>query len=59
MIRKKKFPCPICGFKRLIDADENNVSELIAEKDMPLNWHPDYFQKCPQCKQQIGIRKVS
>lgn len=55
---KKKLGCPVCGFKRLIDADENNESELIAEEQMPDGWHPDYFQKCPQCKKQIGIRKV-
>ncbi len=58
-MRRKKLSCPFCGFKRLIDADENNQSELIAEDQMPVDWHPDYFQKCPQCKKQIGIRKVS
>lgn len=58
-MKKKKIPCPLCGFSRLIDADENNESELYAEKDMPLDWQPDYFQKCPHCKNQIGIRKVS
>lgn len=58
-MRRKNLSCPLCGFRRLIDADENNESELIAEEQMPDGWHPDYFQKCPQCKKQIGIRKVS
>ncbi len=57
--KKKQLECPVCGFQRLIDADENNMSELIAEESMPEGWHPDYFQKCPNCKKQIGIRKVS
>lgn len=58
-MRKKRLCCPCCGFRRLIDAEEDNISELYAENTMPANWKPDYFQKCPQCKNQIGIRKVS
>lgn len=57
MGKRKQLRCPICG-RRLIDAMEDNKSELIAEKDMKPNWKPDYFQKCTQCKNQIGIRKV-
>lgn len=58
MFRKKKLSCSVCGFNRLIDADADNLSELMPEDKMPKDWHPDYFQKCPHCKNQIGIRKV-
>ena len=57
--KRKHLPCPVCGFKRLIDADEYNVSELKPEQEIEANWRADYFQKCPRCKQQIGIKKVS
>lgn len=56
---KRMLPCPECGFRRLIDADEHTKTETIAEVKMPQDWIPDFFQKCPQCKKQIGIRKVS
>ena len=55
---KKKLACPVCGFGRLIDASIDNVSELKAESEIIDDWKPDYFQKCPQCKNQIGIRKT-
>lgn len=58
MRRRKQLKCPVCGFKRLIDAEESNVSELIPESRMNSGYKPDYFQKCPQCKNQIGIRKL-
>lgn len=57
--RKKKLACPVCGFGRLIDAGENNKSEMFSEDKMPDGWKPDYYQKCPQCKNQIGIRKIA
>lgn len=57
-MKRKKIPCPHCGFKRLIDAEEKNKSELFTENEMPDDWKADYFLKCPQCKKQIGIRKV-
>ncbi len=57
-MKNKKIPCPICGFSRLIDSDENVKSETKAVNDISDGWHPDYIQKCPQCKNQIGIRKV-
>lgn len=55
---KKQLVCPVCGFGRLIDASVDNVSELKAESEITEDWKPDYFQKCPQCKSQIGIRKI-
>jgi len=57
--RRKNLICPVCGFGRLIDAAENTCSELKAEKEIDIQWVPDYFQKCPKCKNQIGIKKVS
>lgn len=57
--KKKQLCCPACGFKRLIDADFMIQSELIPEKEIPRGWVPDYYQKCPGCKNQIGIKKVS
>ena len=57
--QKKQLACPACGFKRLIDAEEHNISELISETKAPRGWIPDYFQKCPQCKSQIGIKKIT
>lgn len=58
MTKKKQLSCPLCGFKRLIDAEAGNQSELVLEIQIKDGWHPDYFQKCPQCKNQIGIRKI-
>lgn len=55
---KKRISCPICGFARLIDSDENVKSELREESEITDGWHPDYFMKCPHCKKQIGIKKI-
>lgn len=55
---KKKLICPVCGFGRLIDASADNKSELKVETEINGDWQPDYYQKCPQCKNQIGIRKI-
>lgn len=57
MIKRIPLTCPICK-KRLIDTTENTESELIPEDKIQGNWLPDYFQKCPKCKNQIGIRKI-
>lgn len=58
IIHKKQLKCPVCN-RRLIDAQEDTESELVPEKEIKSGWVPDYFQKCPSCKNQIGIRKVS
>ncbi len=55
---RKSLKCPVCDF-RIIDTDAGSKSELKAEKDIPPGWKADYYQKCPKCKNQIGIRKVS
>lgn len=55
---KKQLKCPVCGFKRLIDANLDNISELVPEKEIKDGWTPDYYQKCPCCKNQIGIKKI-
>ena len=58
-IHKKKLSCPVCNFNRLIDADESTMSELVPESSIVPGWIPDYYQKCPVCKNQIGIKKLS
>ena len=57
-MRKKQLKCPVCG-QRIIDASDKNISELVAEANMKPGWDPDYYQKRPKCKKQIGIKKVS
>ena len=57
-MRKKRLSCPVCGFKRLVDADERVISELYDESKMPPGWKADYFAKCCKCGCQIGIKKV-
>jgi len=59
MIEKTQLICPICGFKRLIDSDVNTKSELKPEKEIRDGWCADYYQKCPKCRNQIGIKKIS
>ena len=55
---KKQLKCPVCG-QRIIDATAPTTSELVEESRIKPGWHADYFQKCPRCKNQIGIKKVS
>lgn len=56
-ILRKQLGCPSCG-ARLIDAVFDIESELVAEGGFRPGWKPDYIQKCPKCKKQIGIKKV-
>lgn len=55
---KKQLACPVCGFKRLVDADQNTKSELCEESQIKPGWRPDYYAKCKKCGKQIGIKKV-
>lgn len=55
---KKQLVCPVCGFKRLVDADQNTKSELCEESQIKPGWRPDYYAKCKKCGKQIGIKKV-
>ena len=57
MNNMKQLKCPVCN-RRLIDSTESTKSELRVEKEMDSCWIPDYIQKCPHCKNQIGIKKV-
>ena len=57
-LKKIILYCPECG-SRLIDSNFSTESEMKSEEKIPLNWHPDYFQKCWKCGKQIGIKKVS
>jgi len=59
MIEKTQLICPVCGLKRLIDASADTKSELIPESKIKKGWKADYYQKCPKCRNQIGIRKIS
>lgn len=56
-MKKKILYCPVCD-SRLIDSNSSTISEMIAEEKMPLDWFPDYFQKCWKCGKQIGIKKI-
>ena len=55
---KIKLYCPLCNF-RLLDSSILIRSELKADKDVDEKWRPDYYIKCPRCKNQIAIRKLS
>lgn len=59
MNQKQQLVCPVCGFRRLIDSDMNTKSELKSEKEICNGWRADYYQKCPKCRNQIGIKKIS
>lgn len=56
---RKRLVCPVCGFGRLVDAEEHTKSELREESKITQGWTPDYYAKCRKCGKQIGIRKVS
>lgn len=56
-MEKVQLRCPVCG-ARLIDSVSGNRSELVPEWRFRTGWKPDYIQKCPKCKTQIGIRKL-
>ncbi len=58
MNNKKQLKCPICN-RRLIDSTETTKTELRVENETDSKWTPDYIQKCPHCKNLIGIKKVS
>lgn len=55
---KKQLACPVCGFKRLVDADISTKSELREESTIKPGWKADYFAKCKRCGKQIGIKKI-
>ena len=57
-MKTKKLKCPLCGY-RLIDSAEECITELRPGDEKIRGWKPDYMQKCPKCKREIGIRKVS
>ena len=54
-----KEACPFCECKRIIDVRDGVVLECYAEEDMPPSYFPDVITKCPECKNQIGIRVKS
>ena len=50
---KKHIACPVCGFRRLVDADEKTKSEVCEESEIKPDWRPDYYAKCKKCGKQI------
>ena len=55
---KEQLKCPVCE-KRLIDTNKATISEAYKEGEYPPGWEPDYVTKCGNCKNQIGIKKIS
>lgn len=55
---KKQLACPFCGFKRLVDSEQDTKSELCEESQIKPGWKPDYYAKCKKCGRQIRIKKV-
>jgi hypothetical protein len=54
---RKRLPCPVCKFERLIDSGQHTKSQTFMEGDPGYN-NADYYQKCVSCKAEIGIRKI-
>lgn len=53
---KIQIRCPNCG-QRIIDSNAEIGTRVGPEEEGP-DWIPDYIQKCPRCKKQIGIQKI-
>jgi hypothetical protein len=54
---RPRLPCPACGFPRLIDTGEHTHSLTFVDGD-PGFAEADYYRKCDNCKEQIGIKKI-
>lgn len=59
---KTSLLCPCCK-KRLTDTEDTVNSEVIPMSSLVQqprkSWTPDYYVKCWNCKQEIGIKKIS
>jgi hypothetical protein len=53
----ERLPCPACHFERLIDTSPKTRSLTYTEGQAGY-LDADYFQKCKNCKAEIGIRKI-
>lgn len=53
---RRQLSCPVCG-QHLVDADDNTKSQ-VRPVQKNSKWIPDYYQKCPRCKNDIGIKTV-
>ena len=53
----QRLPCPACYFERLIDTGHHTKSQTYKASDPGYN-DADYYQKCVNCKAEIGIRKI-
>lgn len=54
---RKQLACPVCGLKRLVDADENTKSELCEETQIKNGWRPDYYAKCKNAVNRLELKK--
>ena len=56
----KHEPCPVCGFGRLLDSSADIITDILVATsfdDSGKNeWKPDFFAKCPKCKNEFGYR---
>lgn len=55
-MKRIQIKCPFCKY-RIIDSNADINTRTGPEEEAP-GWIPDYIQKCPRCKKQIGLKKV-
>ena len=53
----QRLPCPACHFDRLIDTGLCTHSLTYVEGQDGYQ-DADYYQKCKNCKAEVGIRKI-
>lgn len=56
MGKTESIECPLCHFRRLIDKGIEAEFEVIPPNELEAGKKADLYQKCHQCKQQIGLR---
>ncbi|MEG1271468.1 MAG: hypothetical protein RSD54_09135 [Ruthenibacterium sp.] len=60
---KLAVTCPQCH-SRLMDAERGvkTLTKVINPYDLgppKMRWTPDYYLKCWQCKNKVGIKKIN
>jgi hypothetical protein len=58
MIKKIPLPCPVCG-RRLIDVRSDICFKTYKIEAQAMIKDAEVFQKCWNCKHEIGIQKIS
>ena len=57
----KHEPCPVCGFGRLLDSSADIITDILVatsfDESEKNGWKPDFFAKCPKCKNEFGYRR--